>query len=556
MGVLLVVSLLVGHRCLRAPIAPYGDFGAEYLEHEVRVAQLAVLQEGPVHGWADFLGELDREFPPLMHLLTQPLAQLLGNTAEAISWTGLLWLLGLALLSSAIARRLGGSKRAGTAAFVGILLIPALQGYATRYYYDLPMVTVLWAAVLVALATWDRRPLLGGAAVTALVVAAVLTKWTALALAPLLLLPALAAASARAERPVLRWRPRLLALGLTVLLSLAAIHGLADLLGADSSLAIMLNDMWPGLGTAFYGPGSPSLASMLLWLGERGGVPTERALGADLSFYPLALVTSVLSPLLALFTAGFILRWIAGSRRGLPLLLGTVLLQWLFLAGLLNVLDERFLVPLVPALVIAAALGWSELSAPLRKGLAIATCGAALLASLDFHYSLPTADLPSHTVASYDSTRRGEPLDLELRLLGISDSFEQRGWSRWDGQGPSRTEAHQLLWEAIRDCGAKRILLTEAEPSQRPLGSLHWLQYAIGLAQVQGQAMEFEAVDGAYGGPYDLVVGPQAAAGDRPEWLGDDWSVFRTVPLTEQERGAVFWAPAGRPGCPGGEEAP
>jgi hypothetical protein len=141
-----VVFVLLQLRITQTPVAPYGWDGTEYIEHTTRLEYLAYRSSPDVMGPAEVIRELDSDFPPLLHIMTTPLAALGAHSAEAAARVTILWLFLLALAVAAVGERLGG-RRVGLAAATGVLLLPSLQGYASRYYYDIPMTALLWGMV-------------------------------------------------------------------------------------------------------------------------------------------------------------------------------------------------------------------------------------------------------------------------------------------------------------------------------------------------------------------------------------------------------------------------
>jgi hypothetical protein len=182
-----VISLLVVVRIFGG-LQPYGVEGAHYIEHAERMTVFGAWDRVSQIEGASVADELDGAFPPLLHLITIGLGVFTGHSAERIALTGLLWLWALAAALGCTAWQFTRSRFAAGAAACGALMLPAAHGFATRYYYDLPMTAVLWAMVPVALATWDRRPVAGGLAVGAIWLAADLIKWSSLPFGAFLLL--------------------------------------------------------------------------------------------------------------------------------------------------------------------------------------------------------------------------------------------------------------------------------------------------------------------------------------------------------------------------------
>jgi hypothetical protein len=520
--------------------------GAAHLEHVVRLRVLEAWRaDAPFLEW---IASFDDQFPPLMHLLTLPAGAVFGHHLGGIAWTGVLWLGALAALVSWTVRLLGGSTSAAAAGFAATMLWPAGHAFATRYYYDLPMTVFLWAIVPVALATWDRRPWLGGAAVGALITAACLVKWSALAFGPLLAI----AAAGCARGPVgmsgkahtLQLSHRALALGVAAIVSAAGTYGFATLFGADSSLAVMLSDMWPGLGGGLYPADSPDPLAALAWISENGDRVGRSTVLSDLPFYPVTLVTALLSPPLAALLAGCIGVWLLLDRRGLVLVLLAVGLQWAFLARALRVLDERFLITVVPALFVAGALGWSTLRVRPRRVVASLAFAAAVVVGVDFHYGVTPA------LSRPIPLSLGTSLPVTARGLGLADSVEQRGWARWDSAVPARTAARIAINAALATCPGSRFLLADAPREASPFGERYWLEYRFLLQRLEYDHPRRYSLDGCHDErTVDVAVTAAEAVAEPPGCFTDGWRVERVVPIAGMPWDAAIWVRKDAPPC-------
>jgi hypothetical protein len=475
------------HRIARTPFTPYGDFGAAHLEHQVRLTAALSWRETAGLGLWDRLVAADGQYPPILHLLTLPASAWTGYAVEDIAWTGLVWLALLACAVAACAWAITRSVPATSAAATLVFLWPVGPAVATRYYYDLPLTVVLWTAAAVALAGWDgASPLdrtLRGArragAQLALVLPAAVTvgvlvaascgfKWTALAFAPILVG---AAFICPVHRDVRRWRLPVRCLALIVATSVGSllVWTAAAALDPTSSLSATFNDMWPGVGDALYtdeGAFAPLAALGAMPGGEDGGW-----FKPGLVFYPLTLFSAVLSPLFAAALGGPLLHWARRDRRGAPFVAVVVGGQFLLLALVIAKLDERFLLTLAPGVLLAAAIGWSSLDEARRRRWGAIAVGAALLVSADFHYG---RDL----VWSTPIVVRIPGADpVTVRGIGLSDSWEQRGWARLDSQVPSRMQARRMLWALMLQCGFGPAALRQAPAGSAPFGERHWIEY-------------------------------------------------------------------------------
>ena len=474
------------HRIARTPFTPYGDFGAAHLEHEVRLAVVQGWREASGGLWEHIVA-VDGQYPPLLHVATLKLSSWAGYEVADVAWTGLLWLGLLAVAVATCAAAISRSALPAAAAASLVFLWPVGPAVATRYYYDLPLTAVLWSAAAVALATWDgaspadRRLAGPGRAATQLalavpagVVVGVLAalacgfKWTALAFAPIMVG---AAFLSPVHRSGLRRRlpVRLVALLVAATTGSGILWFAASGLGPESSLATTFNDMWPGVGDALYnddGVFQPRSA-----LDAFAGGSDTTFFKPGLVFYPVTLVSGVLSVAFAASLAGPLVHWLRADRRGLVFVLAVVIGQGLFLALVISALDERFLLTLAPGILLAAAIGWSSLPPAPRMRWGVAVVATALLVSADFHYG---DDLP---VSAPLRVPMPESDDVVVRGLGLGDSWEQRGWARYDTQPHPRPQARRMIQALGAQCGFGPSVLRDAPLSASPFGDLHWLNY-------------------------------------------------------------------------------
>jgi len=194
-----LVASLIALVCVKARFAtgnPLSGAGGDlvYVHHRARLQVLAYWHDllGGQIGWFEFLQLADTEFPPALHFSTLMLGAVFGHSAEVAIVSGLVWLLLLAAAVGYVTDRLARPgqrgqapttrchRQAGSLAASVVLLMACYQGFSLRYYYDLPMTALLWAGVAVAMALWERRPILGGILAGLVMTAAALTKWTAL----------------------------------------------------------------------------------------------------------------------------------------------------------------------------------------------------------------------------------------------------------------------------------------------------------------------------------------------------------------------------------------
>jgi len=519
-------------------LQPYGIHGAHYIEHAQRIEALETLQMAPMLGLPRTVERLDGPFPPLLHLATGAVGAVTGHSAEAVAWTGLLWLALLVVAVAAVAARF--DRRAAPVAAAAMLLLPAAHAFAPRYYYDLPMTALLWAAVAAALHGW-RRPLLGGLVVGLLWLAANLLKWSSLPFAVFLLI-----CCVPPPDPLERWRPRLLGLGVSGLVA-----GLGSLLylslaGPESSMAIQLDAMWGGLGQQSLGTGSlgGALAGFGTWLADKGVLMGARLAGAKPVFYGVQGITAVLSPAGALIALPLAALGLA-HRRALPLTLGSSALQLLFLVGWIPVIDERFLLTSAPALLVLASLGWLRLPSRVQAPVRAAAIVLGLWVAADFHLGTPPIPGPDweHRLSTTVPPLRGHG-------LGLADSAEQRGWSRRETTPDARFALREAVFAQVLACPADVVLLPDAPPSDAPAGQFHWFDYRARYGRLYGDARRLDFVEQCDDAEQaDLALLP-AMGEDPPQQracIPPDWVERARFPVGESDLRMTLWGPPGRP---------
>ena len=206
-AVLLSSILLI--RFARSPLQAYGDDGAYYLEHIERLSVLEAWQTSGLLAPASFLREADREYPPILHVVTLVQGALFGHDAETASLLMLAWMFLLSASMAWLVTASGGSQRAAMATAAGTLCVPALHGCATRYYFDLPMTAVLWSAVAIFFALSPKHPFRGALVSGLVFAAAALTKWTAIPFGATMAFGALLAQTWTLRCEGMPWRPYL-----------------------------------------------------------------------------------------------------------------------------------------------------------------------------------------------------------------------------------------------------------------------------------------------------------------------------------------------------------
>ncbi len=487
-GVAAAIVVVVLSRISRSLVQPYGVDGAEYIEHLSRLEVLqAWRQYREVGDLVAFLREVDNAFPPLLHLLTLPMGTVLGHRAEDVLMAGPLWLLLLAVAIAMVAASLGSGVRSAAAAGCATLLIPALHGFATRYYYDLPMTALLWLGVALIVVLRADRPVVAGFVGGVLLFAAALIKWLALPwvmimLVGVALLPVRCAQDGAQVTPRESLRIRLLAPSIAAALCVLLTFAYVGLIGPHNSLVAMMRD-------AASSPAADVVAGLAQGSEAFESAPPELSLGLvtpdalRLLFYPLRTVSSVFSPLLCLFLLPLLLCWLRRGAVGLGLVGAVVLGQLLFLVLLVPPLDDRFLLTLAPALALAAGFGWEQLSSRHRPWWAALGVLAGMAVALDLHTDVTLPGAAEARVVIAEGERPG----VSLRGLGLADSVEQRGWARVDSQEEPRFKAREQLWSSLQRCDVQKVRVAPEDPMVGDSGDLNWFKYRATYAGLQEQ---------------------------------------------------------------------
>ena len=443
-------------RILLQPLQPYGDGAAQYIEHVVRVELVELLRsaEGGALSKITLADQTVLSHPPGLHLFTGLLGEFTGQNAGAVLWTGLLWLVLLALASGDLARSLGASTNSARFVTLATAFLPAAQGAASRYHYDLPMTALLWLASALfarALLSQAARRGLGLALGSALLfVAACLVKWTAIPYGLMMCLGLAFSAPALARPPKLA--RSVLISGLTLVLASALILGFLCFVSSESFRAGQL-------------------------AGEEGGLG---ALG--LPWYVIGFVTSVISPLGLMILAWPAWLGLRKRRRTWPFLLGAGLGQLAFLLVFVSRPDERFLLTLAPCLVLTAGFGFDELAAKTGRRLLLVALGLPGFVSLEFHLAPEHPLAPIRTI--HIAGPEGPP--LQTRGLFLADSFEQRGWGARSTTRSNEDDLRRALGQDLFALGPPDLLAVEVGISER--GDVWWLRYISSLARLEGRA--------------------------------------------------------------------
>lgn len=534
LAVLLGLATMVALRLTGSPMDGYGDSAAQYIEHLARLRLQIRIEQGIGPGPLSALVQLDGLYPPGLHLLTTAAAPLIGHTAEAVAWTGLIWWAGLALATARAAEAL--RPGAGPWAAVATAAIPALHASATRYYYDLPMTTLLWAALATLLHAERGRPLARGAAAGLLFSAACFVKWSALPFGLPMVAGALTHLWLRDRRVAAR-------VGLATLLVTGGIIG-GFIASGSTSFGAMT-------GSTFQPPPGVEPAA-LASIGQMPGGPVLRAMllqattidPARMSFYPTRLIATVLSPTLAVAGLPLLFAWLRDRAPGWPLPVVGGATTFAFILLLVPPLDERFLLTLAPAFGLAAGLGGAALPGRLRPIAAILGALASLAVAADFH--LRPTTVPMHDQAGQ---LRDDALDGRRVVLrpGAGSSWDLRGWARSDTARRDRTRLRRALDQRLSSCAGADLeagvpgVITAA-------GDDNWFAYREALAAVEGRPV----------GPHWPTDTPAPASvrirADPPAALGADIAPLPSHQWTVQDPdgGPGVRIASAQPGlCPG-----
>lgn len=498
----------------------YGDDGAPWIEHTERLQVLQALRS-PGAGWFE---RLDGAFPPGMHLVSAalwPFGAGLGDIA--VTRTSVLWLLLLATAVAAIAHR--WKPAAAPWAFAFTCFLPAAQGAASRYYYDLPMTAVLWAAVAAGVVGLTRSGPKAGAAYGALWAAACLIKWTALPLGGLLLVALLL------DPRALGLRKRLEAVVVAVVVAAAAVL-LWRALAGEGSFATMTGATLGGDRTAV--DLGARIDDLLHFTRMHGTFGTDRT-----AYYPAALATHVLSPLAVGALLLPLLLWL-GKGVGRPALVLVAVLPMAFFVALVPVVDQRFALTLGPAPLLAAAIGVTVLPRTGEALLGGLVLVALVAVSAEHHFGVPPLPRERVEIVSLNGM---EHTASYAEGVALADSFEDRGWGRRGDELPGHREARDTLVRLLDACAPAHVAVAEVGPNCPPVEDWLWHEYLGLRAQLRGRPYRFTRGCGDAAGA-DLIL--SANLEERPACVPGDWIDAASLPLpdTFDYEGHVWLPPA------------
>jgi hypothetical protein len=520
---------LLAARLSAVPVAEWGSNGSAWSEHAGRLRWLIALRDNgqadePL-GAAGLLAEMESGFPSGLYLAGAWAEPLVGPTAEAVAWLGLLWLVPLALGVGAVAAALGGRSSLLPVGALATLLAAPFAASALRFYFDLPMTSMVWLSAGL-LATWTGWR--GGLAAGLVGVVACVIKWTAL---PFVLPIWLGIVLCRREG----WTGAAVATGTLAV----GVGSYLMAVGPDNSLMAMAGEASVG-GGGVGGLISDSLTGLFSLQGE----PVARLL-----FYAGSTLFGVLSPLGAVVLgAGLWAAW-KHDRVGLPLLAVTALGHAAVLMMLVRPVDERFVLTGLPAAIVVAVLGWQALEAVGRKRLgAVALIGMGLVAA-DLHLGGPLGQ-PSWDLRPIDGGGPVASQPIQVRGPGLASSFQGRGWWRRDEVPKVRAGLREAVFERLLAGGAESVRAPNDGPLVQPEGDQMWFAYRGGLEQwTTGQAafgLQANDCEDDPSGPGLRWVTPVSGAIVAPDCPRDaQWKLLEVVADPDGGDGVAIWTVRG-----------
>lgn len=498
LSVVVMVFAMLFARLIRQPMPRYGGGAAQYIEHAYRIERVVLWRSRAWDHIGEFLvaADIPEGFPPMLHALSIAAGAVLGHSVEDLLITGPLWLALLAGSVGWVAKSLTGRTDVATAALLGCILMPAAQGMALRFYYDLPAAALLWMALAVFVWGQDRHPFIAGAIAGPLVWTAGCVKWSMLPYAALTFPFAVLARSVGARRWVRRGVALAVAAGVAGAMMWAWMEGGGG--SHNETLASRSSSTGPWEERVRF------LPLVVQAVAARGMYELTHPDLVKALWYPMAAVVSILSPLWTLALAPLVVTALRRRPRGILFPVGSIVGIGLFLTLMLAIRDERFTIAAAAAAVLLAALGWGELKAPWRGRAAVLVVATGLLVSADAHFAPKAFWNAEFTVYPGRQETPDDPglPPLRARGLGVSASVEQRGWARSDGTPLSEFEFTEGLWRAIEECGGPSI---ELAAHVLPNGSTPWLQYRAVLSFVQGDGWTEPRADVLWAVPPDVV---------------------------------------------------
>lgn len=500
--------------------------GGDWAEHLARVQVVhSASGDAPLGQW---IAQTDGIYPPMLHGSMGLVGAVVGHGEVAIGRAMVLWLLLLAAAAGLCAARITGERRDGWLVAAGTASVPALAAVSLTYFYDLPMTALLWCATAALLWLRPRSPELAGLAAGLLWTGAALTKWTALPFGVAMMAGALIV-----HLPEERWDRREVVRRLRAALVLAVTTALGVLgfFGLSTVSWRSMSDTTMGDPDAWAMAAEGETVGLLAGLADRLPPFSWSRLGG----YPLDLVLSILSPLLALLVLVLLVVWLIRDRRGAALVAAVCLGQWAILFWLVPPADPRFAFTLTPALVLAAALGVGRLPPRVRFGLMAGWMAVALWVAWDVHHGAAGPLDRAWTLQPDRPTSL-----LSGRGISILSGDQRTGWMRADATAPIFRPDREQLWALLAACDAPALAVQEGALADSTDPT--WWRYRNLLAWIEGE-VGFDRVVSLEG--FD-PEGASAVAVSRGGSPGPGWS------RVDELAGLVVWG--NRPGlCPAGD---
>ncbi len=558
----------------------YARTGSDWSHHYIRVLMARELPQVRPGSFLEWLIQGDHDFPPLIHAVGAPAGFLIGHGEAEIARLGLLWVLLLALAVGLVTTSLSGSRRLGVASFATTVLFPPFHAASLNYYFDLPMSALTWCCIAALVAGQDRRPLLAGAVAGVFLFLAGLAKWSALPMAPPVLL-GIMLCRRPSELPALQnWKRRLvcgLSLSLSTLALLAGYWKLSTRSWNRMMHMTYGTELNPSSDFVQSATAVDAVMSIL------AGLPTLFDPGRHLSaepfaFYSIRGVFCFLSPPIAALLALLFAVWLWRSRVAWPLLVTTVLGYLVLFTVVIPTLDERFLLTPAPVLIVLVLLSWRLLPRVLGALFAITYVSLALWVAWDFHHTPvnpePGMGRDAALAGEGEFFRIWEEVDLERRGLGLqSASDAQWGWMRLDQPQPVYLRLRERLWDQLIACRADAVLV-EDQLTGTGMAEGLWWAYRNELARLRGEDA-FQSIQGFSDSISDIFTGDslevdELMASDRvvalssynlrqpdipagaPGIIGEGWSLRGVADRADTEGVShlAIWSPQGSELCP------
>lgn len=538
------LALLATLACLAIVLSrPYdgalfrgAEVASSWNQHAIRLTGLIESPASHRQGWTGWIQSLDQQYPPLLHVITIGLTPLIGLGAEGVGRAMVLWLLLVGLGAGLTTWGLTGRRGLAVAGGTATLLLPALPAASLHYYYDLPMTALLWCSIGTVLVARRVGSISLGGLGGLLFAAACLMKWSAIPQGLPFLVGALVCPLRGRSLGTAKAR---------LLLGLAVLVVAGGLLAQFSTISTA---SWREMGNITLGEGQEDLGPLasLFRVFELPGVAKTGA-------YLFRAATALFSPGLALLALLGTWRWLSETRRGWLLFGLGALANAVFLLCLVPPVDERFLYPLAPALVLPAVLGWSTAAPRVRAAISAAWIVIALGVVWDVHHGQPNFfNQPWETDLVPNYRGRGVSLDSGDPAVG---------WFRADDAAQRRVFAptREQLFDFVTSCGGETLGVTQG--AVQDYADITWWLYRVLLGKLQDSGEGFVQLlevewDEQQGHVRDSVLPDRAGllvlrarAEGEPPILAGGWHRVGRFALPDHP-GLEVWGTPDRAACP------